>query len=127
MHQLQERGEFAFWKQLKESLERQQIPLKVIPRLNGKQIDIFALYRFVARQGGSAAVGRSPGGWGAVADELRVSKRLGTRAELVRQVYSQYLQTYEEEQRTRTEEDKKELAALAGQCGAAAADLKLTG
>eukprot|EP01047_Picozoa_sp_COSAG01_P080594 COSAG01_NODE_15734_length_1305_cov_1.326700_2_plen_296_part_01 len=63
VHQLQERGEFAFWKQLKESLERQQIPLKVIPRLNGKQIDIFALYRFVARQGGSAAVGRGPGGW----------------------------------------------------------------
>ena len=52
---------------------------------------------------------------GAVADELRVSKKLGTRAELVRQVYSQYLQTYEEEQRTRTEEDKKELAALAGE------------
>eukprot|EP01046_Picozoa_sp_COSAG06_P068918 COSAG06_NODE_18556_length_881_cov_4.312020_2_plen_83_part_01 len=47
VHQLQERGEFAFWKQLKESLARHNKPLKVVPRLNGKQIDIFTLYRRV--------------------------------------------------------------------------------
>ena len=38
VHQLQERGEFAFWKQLKESLAKQNKPLKVVPRLNGKQV-----------------------------------------------------------------------------------------
>lgn len=106
VHQLQERGEFAFWKQLKESLARQSKPLKVVPRLNGKQIDIFTLYRRVAKMGGSAKV-TADRKWGAIADELRVSKRLETRDALVHQLYKQYLQTYEQEQHARNDIDAK--------------------
>jgi histone demethylase JARID1 len=113
VHQLQERGEFAFWKQLKESLARQNIPLKVVPRLNGKQIDIFTLYRFVARLGGHHKVTKDAK-WAQVADELGVSKRLETRADLVQQVYAQYLQEYEEEQRKRADSEKEEKQVLAG-------------
>ena len=106
VHQLQERGEFAFWKQLKESLARHNKPLKVVPRLNGKQIDIFTLYRRVAKMGGSAKV-TADGKWGVIADELRVSKRLETRDALVHQLYKQYLHKYEQEQQTQNEMDAK--------------------
>lgn len=46
VHQLQERGEFLFWKRLKKSLAKRGTPLKVVPRLDGKQLNLFALYRY---------------------------------------------------------------------------------
>lgn len=45
-----------FWKQLKESLERHGNPIKVLPRLDGRQIDMFTLYRLVVRFGGHTKV-----------------------------------------------------------------------
>ena len=75
-------GEFIFWKQLKESLERHGNPIKMLPRLDGKQIDMFTLYRRVVRMGGHKKV-TADGKWGEVADDLKVSPRLGTRADLV--------------------------------------------
>jgi hypothetical protein len=44
IHQLQERGEFLFWRGLKRSLAQRGTPLKVLPRLDGKQLNLFALY-----------------------------------------------------------------------------------
>ena len=45
----------------------QNKPLKVVPRLNGKQIDIFTMYRRVAKLGGSAKVSAEKR-WGDIAD-----------------------------------------------------------
>ena len=54
----------------------QNKPLKVVPRLNGKQIDIFTMYRRVAKLGGSAKVSAEKR-WGDIADgEHRPALRL---------------------------------------------------
>jgi histone demethylase JARID1 len=102
IHQLQERGEFVFWKQLKESLERHGNPIKVLPRLDGRQMDMFALYRLVVRLGGHKQV-TLHGKWSGVASELKISPQLEQRGQVVQELYQQYLATFEEEEQRKQE------------------------
>ena len=99
VHQLQERGEFLFWKRLKKSLAKRGTPLKVVPRLDGKQLNLFALYRYVMRVGGHEKMSSPQDLWPQVADELKVSPELTDRAVLLRKMYNTYLAEFEREEK----------------------------
>lgn len=97
VHQLQERGEFLFWKRLKKSLAKRGTPLQVVPRLDGKQLNLFALYRWVMRAGGHDKMTARK--WVDVANELKVSPELEDRANQILQMYKTYLAAFEEEEK----------------------------
>ena len=96
IHQLQERGEFLFWRGLKRSLEQRGTPLKVLPRLAGKQLNLFALYRWVVREGGHKKMNAQT--WTQAADALKVLESLPDRGVQLRAMYDSYLAGFEEEE-----------------------------
>lgn len=97
VHQLQERGEFLFWKRLKKSLAKRGMPLTVVPRLDGKQLNLFALYRWVVHVGGHEHMDSLK--WMHVANELKVPAQLPHRANQVHQIYKTYLLDFEAEEK----------------------------
>ena len=104
----QERGEFLFWKRLKKSLAKRGTPLKAVPRLDGKQLDLFAMYRWVMRMGGSQKMEAAK--WTQLGDELKVSATLADRPAAIERMYRTYLLKFEAEE---TENMRQEVTAAA--------------
>eukprot|EP01088_Endostelium_zonatum_P012840 TRINITY_DN2712_c0_g1_i1.p1 TRINITY_DN2712_c0_g1~~TRINITY_DN2712_c0_g1_i1.p1 ORF type:complete len:862 (-),score=166.80 TRINITY_DN2712_c0_g1_i1:63-2648(-) len=95
VHQLQKREgpNETFINDLQRFLSKTGNALKMIPRIDGKELDFYKLFRAVAAQGGSKAVTQHKM-WPEIAAALKLSKDPST-ANTLSTYYSQYLYTYE--------------------------------
>ncbi|KAK9899755.1 hypothetical protein P389DRAFT_207384 [Cystobasidium minutum MCA 4210] len=94
-------GPQTFMKALIDTMKHRGTPLTTFPKVDGKEVDLFRLYRVVQTRGGSAVI-RQQGLWRQVALEtgIPVSAESSQRVfEQMSKVYGDFLEAFEETQR----------------------------
>ncbi|KAL6043476.1 Lysine-specific demethylase 5A, partial [Balamuthia mandrillaris] len=83
-----------FITKLQQFLEKSGTPMKSVPRLDGKDLDLYKLFKAVVERGGMKAVTRNRR-WKEVAEVLKLSSKCTSAAHVLSQHYATWLLAYE--------------------------------
>jgi len=102
IHQLQSRygPNEAFLQELHRFLNKRGTSMKTIPRLDGKELDLYKLFKIVVERGGARKISRKKG-WLEVVEALKLSRssKPTALAQLLAHQYNTWLLDYEEHYR----------------------------